>query len=134
LTESAIMVDPIRAKAVLMELHSIGVSIAVDDFGTGYSSLAYLKQLPISEIKIDRSFVMEMLDDENDRIIVKAIVDLAHNLGMSVVAEGVSSNEALALLATLGCNEAQGYFIKRPIPADELLAYLQNYPIEVAMS
>ncbi|MFU8765613.1 MAG: putative bifunctional diguanylate cyclase/phosphodiesterase [Haliea sp.] len=134
LTESAIMVDPIRAKAVLMELHSIGVSIAVDDFGTGYSSLAYLKQLPISEIKIDRSFVMEMLDDENDRIIVKAIVELAHNLGMRVVAEGVSSNEALALLATLGCNEAQGYFVKRPIPADELLAYLQNHPLEIAMS
>lgn len=128
LTESAIMVDPIRAKAVLMELHSIGVRIAVDDFGTGYSSLAYLKQLPISEIKIDRSFVMEMLDDENDKIIVKAIVELAHNLGMSVVAEGVNSSEALALLASLGCNEAQGYFIKRPIPADELLAYLHAEP------
>lgn len=131
LTESAIMVDPIRAKAVLMELHSIGVSIAVDDFGTGYSSLAYLKQLPISEIKIDRSFVMEMLDDENDRIIVKAIVELAHNLGMSVVAEGVSSHEALALLASLGCNEAQGFFIKRPIPADELLTYLHADPERV---
>jgi diguanylate cyclase (GGDEF)-like protein len=128
LTESAIMVDPIRAKAVLMELHSIGVSIAVDDFGTGYSSLAYLKQLPISEIKIDRSFVMEMLEDENDKIIVKAIVELAHNLGMSVVAEGVRSSEALDLLATLGCNEAQGYFIKRPIPADELLTYLHANP------
>ena len=128
LTESAIMVDPIRAKAVLMELHSIGVSIAVDDFGTGYSSLAYLKQLPISEIKIDRSFVMEMLDDENDRIIVKAIVELAHNLGMSVVAEGVSSHEALVLLSSLGCDEAQGYFIKRAIPADELLAYLHADP------
>jgi diguanylate cyclase (GGDEF)-like protein len=128
LTESAIMVDPIRAKAVLMELHSIGVRIAVDDFGTGYSSLAYLKQLPISEIKIDRSFVMEMLEDENDKIIVKAIVELAHNLGMSVVAEGVRSSEALDLLATLGCNEAQGYFIKRPIPADELLTYLHANP------
>jgi diguanylate cyclase (GGDEF)-like protein len=128
LTESAIMIDPIRAKAVLMELHSIGVCIAVDDFGTGYSSLAYLKQLPISEIKIDRSFVMEMLEDENDKIIVKAIVELAHNLGMSVVAEGVNSSEALALLASLGCNEAQGYFIKRPIPADELLACLHAEP------
>jgi diguanylate cyclase (GGDEF)-like protein len=128
LTESAIMIDPIRAKTVLMELHSIGVRISVDDFGTGYSSLAYLKQLPINEIKIDRSFVMEMLDDENDRIIVKAIVELAHNLDMSVVAEGVGSQAALDLLATLGCNEAQGYFIKRPIPADELIAYLHANP------
>ncbi|MFO7603590.1 MAG: EAL domain-containing protein [Gammaproteobacteria bacterium] len=125
LTESDIMIDPMRAKAILMELHSIGVSIAVDDFGTGYSSLAYLKQLPISEIKIDRSFVMEMLEDDNDLVIVRAIIELAHNLGMSVVAEGVSSQAALDLLATLNCKEAQGFFIKRPIPGDELLAYLQ---------
>jgi EAL domain-containing protein (putative c-di-GMP-specific phosphodiesterase class I) len=125
LTESAIMIDPIRARSVLMELHSIGVRISVDDFGTGYSSLAYLKQLPINEIKIDRSFVMEMLEDENDKIIVKAIVELAHNLQLSVVAEGVNSQETLDLLATQGCNEAQGYFIKRPIPANEVLVDLQ---------
>lgn len=125
LTESAIMVDPIRARSVLVELHSIGVRISVDDFGTGYSSLAYLKQLPINEIKIDRSFVMEMMEDENDRIIVKAIVDLAHNLQLNVVAEGVNSQETLNLLAKQGCNEAQGYFIKRPIPADEVLVVLQ---------
>lgn len=128
LTESDIMIDPIRAKAILMELHAIGLNIAVDDFGTGYSSLAYLNQLPISEIKIDRSFVMEMLEDHNDKLIVHAIIDLAHNLGISVVAEGVSSQEALALLSTLGCNEAQGFFIKRPLPADDFLAYLQDNP------
>jgi predicted signal transduction protein with EAL and GGDEF domain len=126
LTESAIMVDPIRARSVLTGLHSIGVRIAVDDFGTGYSSLAYLKQLPISEIKIDRSFVMEMLEDENDRIIVKAIVELAHNLELGVVAEGVNSQETLDLLAAQGCNEAQGYFIQRPVPSAEVLVYLQD--------
>ncbi len=132
LTESDIMVDPIRAKSILMELHSIGIRISVDDFGTGYSSLAYLKQLPISEIKIDRSFVIEMLADDNDKVIVRTIVDLAHNLGISVVAEGVTSLEALKLLETLTCNTAQGYFIKEALPPDILVAYLQDPATRVA--
>ncbi|ACL74212.1 signal transduction protein containing a membrane domain an EAL and a GGDEF domain [Thioalkalivibrio sulfidiphilus HL-EbGr7] len=126
LTESDMMADPLRAKEILMELDVIGVRISVDDFGTGYSSLAYLKQLPISEIKVDRSFVREMLEDENDLVIVRAIVDLAHNLGIRVVAEGVHSREVLDMLARLKCNEAQGYFIRKPVPGDELLTWLQS--------
>ena len=125
LTESDMMADPLRAKEILMELDAIGVRISVDDFGTGYSSLAYLKQLPISEIKVDRSFVREMLEDENDLVIVRAIVDLAHNLGIRVVAEGVHSREVLDMLARLKCDEAQGYFIRKPVPGGDLLAWLQ---------
>lgn len=124
LTESDIMTDPIRAKHILSELKSTGASISIDDFGTGYSSLAYLKQLPVSEIKIDRSFVMEMLDDENDRVIVQTIIDLAHNLGLSVVAEGVTSELTLATLRGQGCDICQGFYIAKPQPADDFLEYL----------
>ncbi|MDH5178606.1 MAG: EAL domain-containing protein [Gammaproteobacteria bacterium] len=126
ITESDIMVDPIRAKSVLMEIDSIGCNLSIDDFGTGYSSLAYLKQLPVSEIKIDRSFVMEMINDENDKVIVRTIIDLAHNLDLSVTAEGVTSKEALAMLAELGCNVAQGFYICKPMSADKYLDHLAD--------
>lgn len=126
LTESDIMTDPIRAKHILSELKTTGATISIDDFGTGYSSLAYLKQLPVSEIKIDRSFVMEMLADENDRVIVQTIIDLAHNLGLSVVAEGVTSEETLATLRTQGCDTGQGYYIAKPQTAEEFLDYLSS--------
>lgn len=119
ITESDIMNDPIRAKNILTEIDSIGAHISIDDFGTGYSSLAYLKQLPVSEIKIDRSFVMEMDKDENDKVIVRTIIDLAHNLGLTVVAEGVETETSLALLNTLGCNIAQGFFLGRPVSAED---------------
>lgn len=126
ITESDIMVDPIRAKSVLMEIASIGCHVAIDDFGTGYSSLAYLKQLPVSEIKIDRSFVMEMVNDENDKVIVRTIIDLAHNLGMSVVAEGVSTLQALQLLEKLGCDVAQGYYLCKPMTPTAYLDHLAD--------
>ncbi|MDH5183648.1 MAG: EAL domain-containing protein [Gammaproteobacteria bacterium] len=126
LTESDLMNDPIRAKHILSELKTTGASISIDDFGTGYSSLAYLKQLPVSEIKIDRSFVMEMLEDDNDRIIVQTIIDLAHNLGLSVVAEGVTSEQTLIALREQGCDTGQGFFIAKPQPADAFLEYLSN--------
>ncbi len=128
LTESDIMVDPIRSRAILAQLQSLDVAISIDDFGTGYSSLAYLKQLPISELKIDRSFVMEMLEDDNDKVIVRAIIDLAHNLGINVVAEGVTSCEALSLLETLECDFAQGFFIKEVLSATAMLDFVNSEP------
>ncbi|MDH5446035.1 MAG: EAL domain-containing protein [Gammaproteobacteria bacterium] len=133
ITESDIMVDPIRAKNILMEIDSIGAHISIDDFGTGYSSLAYLKQLPVSEIKIDRSFVMEIENDENDKVIIRTIIDLAHNLGLDVVAEGVETDTALALLKTLGCNIAQGYFIGRPVSGDDFTAKLGKHPSSISL-
>ena len=116
-TESSIMADPTRADRVLRELRLMGVELAVDDFGTGYSSLAYLKRLEVDELKIDRSFVMNMRNDQNDMMIVRSIVELAHNLGLRVVAEGVEDNETLLKLRSLGCDVMQGYHVGRPQPA-----------------
>ena len=126
ITESFIMSDPLRAKAVVDRLSEIGVVLAIDDFGTGYSSLAYLKRLPIKELKVDRSFISEMLTDENDAVIVRSTIELGHNLGLSVVAEGVESFDQWTELASLGCDIAQGYFLSPAIPADELKAWVQT--------
>ena len=123
ITESAIMDEPQRAEATLNQLSAIGFKLSIDDFGTGYSSLAYLKRLPVDELKIDRSFVMAMETDEDDAKIVRSTVDLAHNLGLSVVAEGVENEAALTRLAGLQCDEAQGYHMSRPIPAAEMAAF-----------
>jgi diguanylate cyclase (GGDEF)-like protein len=120
ITESAILADPFRVRQVLTRFNEMGVDLAIDDFGTGYSSLAYLRRLPVQTIKIDRSFVMRMCEDESDATIVRSTVDLAHNLGLNVVAEGVESQEIWNALCALGCALAQGYFISRPLPADEL--------------
>jgi diguanylate cyclase (GGDEF)-like protein len=125
LTEETIMTDPQRAQDVLARLSEIGVDLSLDDFGTGYSSLSMLKRLPVRELKIDRSFVMGILDDRGDAAIVRSTVDLARNLGLRVVAEGVESAEAWDLLARWGCDLAQGYHLSRPIPLGELLALLQ---------
>lgn len=124
ITEEATMVDPERAMLILKRLDEMGVTLSIDDFGTGHSSLAYLKRLPVDEIKIDRSFVMEMEESENDAKIVHATIDLSHNLGLKVVAEGVESATALSMLKTLNCDYAQGFHLSRPIPADELLEWL----------
>ena len=123
ITESAIMDDPQRALATTEQLHKMGFKLAIDDFGTGYSSLAYLKSLPVQELKIDQSFVMAMETQSGDRKIVRSTIDLAHNLGLSVVAEGIETATALALLANWGCDEAQGYHLARPMPADQFLAW-----------
>ena len=120
ITESMLMVDPERAREILAELSATGVGIAVDDFGTGYSSLAYLKRLPIDKIKIDRSFVMAMAEDESDRHIVASTVDLGRNLGLDTVAEGVEDRSAYEELARMGCRQAQGYHLSRPLPAEGL--------------
>ncbi|MGH9017052.1 MAG: putative bifunctional diguanylate cyclase/phosphodiesterase [Acidimicrobiales bacterium] len=124
ITESAIMTDPARARRLLTELAELGVKIAIDDFGTGYSSLAYLKDLPVGELKIDRSFVATMHEDLNDAIIVRSVVDLGHNLGLRTVAEGVEDASTWEQLAQLGCDEAQGYYLARPMAADDLLPWM----------
>ncbi len=123
ITETVGMVDAEGALAVLEELTALGIRLSVDDFGTGFSSLAYLKQLPVSAIKIDRSFVMEMDHEASDRAIVRSTVDLARHLGMEVVAEGVESEEALEELRALGCHLAQGFAISPPLRADALAAW-----------
>lgn len=120
ITETAMMLNPDNAKILLSRLSKFGLRISIDDFGTGYSSLGYLKQLPIEEIKIDRSFVMNMAQDDNDASIVKATVGLAHDLGLKVVAEGIEDNETLEHLKHLTCDLAQGYYISKPMPAADL--------------
>ena len=115
ITESAIMTDPARALRNLDALHELGVHLAIDDFGTGYSSLAYLKRLPVQTLKIDNSFVCNMLEDLQDELIVSSTIHLAHNLGLRVVAEGVENGALLTRLSELGCDEVQGYFIGRPM-------------------
>jgi diguanylate cyclase (GGDEF)-like protein len=126
ITESAVMEDPVGALAVLDRLHDAGVALALDDFGTGYSSLSYLKRLPVNEIKIDRSFVMNMHRDEDDAVIVSSTIDLARNLGLAVVAEGVETEEHWARLADLGCDYAQGYYLSPAIAAGEFVQWLRT--------
>jgi EAL domain-containing protein (putative c-di-GMP-specific phosphodiesterase class I) len=127
ITESAIMDDPVRALQTLQKLHELGVHLSIDDFGTGYSSLAYLKRLPVDELKIDRSFVTNMERDLDDARIVQSTIGLAHNLGLTVVAEGVETDKAWALLARLGCDEGQGFGIGRPMPSDEFLGWVRHW-------
>ena len=126
ITENTIMADPFRAMSVLGRLNEMGVKLSIDDFGTGYSSLAYLKRLPVDAVKIDKSFVLGMGEDNNDGAIVRSTIDLARNLGLHVVAEGVENSDTWTELRDLGCDLAQGYLISRPIPADELTAWLHQ--------
>lgn len=126
ITETAIMADPVRAFEVLGQLSAMGIKLSIDDFGTGYSSLAHLKQMPVNELKIDKSFVMGMEADENDVVIVRSIVDLAHNIGMHVVAEGVASEQLYERVLAMGCDEAQGNYICGPLPLEELIEWLRS--------
>jgi diguanylate cyclase (GGDEF)-like protein/PAS domain S-box-containing protein len=128
-TESAIMIDPVRANQTLQELSALGVRLAIDDFGAGYTSLSQLTSLPINEIKIDRSFVMKITDFSSSALIVSSVVELGHNLGMTLVAEGVENEEALTALAGLGCDVAQGYHISRPITAAAFDIWSAGRPI-----
>jgi EAL domain-containing protein (putative c-di-GMP-specific phosphodiesterase class I) len=126
LTEGFIMQQPEESIVLLNSLRELGISIAIDDFGTGYSSLSYLKQLPVQKLKIDRSFVRDIPEDPDDVAITSAIVALGHRLQMSVVAEGVETDEQLAFLIEEGCEEAQGYLFSVPLPAEELGALLRQ--------
>ena len=123
ITESAIMDDPQRAEAMLNRLAQQGFKLSIDDFGTGYSSLAYLKRLPVNELKIDKSFVLGMQSGGGDVQIVRSTIDLAHNLGLTVVAEGVEDAVLLDRLRAMACDEAQGYHISRPMPAEQFLGW-----------
>lgn len=127
ITEGSLMQDPERAELVVKKLAAMGLHLAIDDFGTGYSSLAYLRQLPVQELKIDRSFVMFMDKNSGDASIVKSTIDLAHNLGLIVVAEGIENEFVLNQLARLGCNEGQGYFIGKPMPEKDFSVWLQRW-------
>jgi diguanylate cyclase (GGDEF)-like protein/PAS domain S-box-containing protein len=124
ITESSIMADPAHALAILAMLQSMGVRLSVDDFGTGYSSLTHLRELPIDEIKIDKSFVGGMATSDADAAIVRTVIDLAHNLGKQVCAEGVEDEATWTRLCDMGCDLAQGYWIARPMPAAELKQWL----------
>jgi diguanylate cyclase (GGDEF)-like protein len=124
ITERTIMSDPRRTLTVLERLRSMGVKLAVDDFGTGHSSLAYLKDLPVSTIKIDKSFVLQMEESDEDAAIVRSTIDLAHSLGMEAVAEGVENDRIWARLAECGCDLAQGYLLAKPLPAADLTGWL----------
>ncbi|MFC1748761.1 EAL domain-containing protein [Pseudomonadota bacterium] len=126
ITESAIMEDTTRAMNTLSRLSAMGIKLSIDDFGTGYSSLAYLKQLPVQEIKIDRSFVEDMLMNNEDKVIVRSTIDLAHNMGHSVIAEGANNDETITLLTEMGCDMAQGYFICTPLSATEVMQWLKT--------
>jgi EAL domain-containing protein (putative c-di-GMP-specific phosphodiesterase class I) len=126
ITEGSIISDPARSLALLGRLHASGIRLSIDDFGTGYSSLSYLKQLPVDELKIDKSFITSMATDTSDATIVRSTVELAHNLGLTVVAEGVEARESLELLAEINCETAQGYFISRPMPADQFSSWARS--------
>ena len=126
LTESAVMTDTKKAFNSLSELDKMGVKLAIDDFGTGYSSLEYLKRLPVDELKIDRSFVVDMTTSKDDAAIVRSTIDLAHNLGLHVVAEGVEDQAALDLLKEMDCDTMQGYFMSEPLPAENIPEFLLN--------
>jgi len=125
-TETGLMEDISTAAQHLLSLRRSGALIAIDDFGTGYSSLSYLKSLPLDKIKIDKSFVQDLIDDDDDATIVRAIIQLGKSLGMQVIAEGVETAEQEAYIISEGCHEGQGYFYSKPLPARELLAYLKQ--------
>ena len=126
ITESALMTEPETALHNLNQLHQLGVQVSIDDFGTGFSSLSYLRQMPIHKLKIDKTFVLNMDSNHGDRVIVESTINLAHNLGLKVVAEGVENKQVLELLSGLGCDEAQGYYISRPHLANKLLDWTLN--------
>jgi EAL domain-containing protein (putative c-di-GMP-specific phosphodiesterase class I) len=133
-TETSIMADPQRTMQVLGLLRDIGVSLSIDDFGTGYSSLAYLKRLEAHELKIDRSFVFAMTSNSNDAVIVRSTIELGHNLGLRLVAEGVEDAETWSMLKALGCDVIQGYHLSRPLAADQIGGWIDAYgrPLSIA--
>jgi len=127
ITESSIMVDPERSLAVLERLRTLGVRLSIDDFGTGYSSMAYLKLLPVQELKIDSSFVRDMIADAGSQVIVRSAVDLGHEFGLTVIAEGVEDAVTVQALRLLGADGMQGYHLGRPMPAGRLAEWIRMH-------
>ncbi|MDX5329225.1 MAG: EAL domain-containing protein, partial [Marinobacter sp.] len=127
-TETSMMQDPVNSLKALNALNAAGIPLSIDDFGSGYSSLSYIKQLPASEIKIDRSLITELSHREEDRVIVRTTIDMCHSLGYTVVAEGVEDEETLALLEDMGCDLIQGYILTRPLPFDGLVDWMSGQP------
>jgi EAL domain-containing protein (putative c-di-GMP-specific phosphodiesterase class I) len=125
ITESDAMENPDQTAAILQVLRARGVRVAIDDFGTGYSSLAYLKRFPVTTLKLDRSFVSGLPGDPDDVSIARAVISMAHNLGLKVVAEGVEQEDQRQFLATHGCDQMQGYLLARPLPAQEAAKMLE---------
>lgn len=130
ITEGSIIKDPDRALKILVRLAKMGINISIDDFGTGYSSLAYLKKMPASELKIDQSFVQDMLKNENDAVIVRSTIDLAHNMGLKVVAEGVEEKEIVSRLKLLGCDIIQGFYYSKPLSVHDCTDWIRSYSFE----
>ena len=130
ITESQLMHDPQQAIRTMQALRTAGIEIAIDDFGTGYSSLAYLTRFPVSALKIDRSFVKDMLHDKSQAAIVRTIIEMAQTLGFKVVAEGVETSDQADFLASLGCEQGQGYLFARPMPVEELMAFVSRHTVD----
>jgi len=127
-TESAVMEDPERAIPVLRQIRDMGIGLSIDDYGTGYSSMAQLKRLPVDELKIDKSFVKDVVENPDDAVIVRSTIELGHNMDLVVVAEGVEDEKTLEWLSRFGCDMAQGYHLSRPMPAKDLVGWLENSP------
>jgi EAL domain-containing protein (putative c-di-GMP-specific phosphodiesterase class I) len=125
-TETSMMQDPENSLKTLTSLEQAGIPLSIDDFGSGYSSLSYIKQLPASEIKIDRSLVKDLVEQADDRVIVRTTINMCHSLGYKVVAEGVENEETLNLLADMGCDEIQGYYLTPPLPLDAIIEWLDK--------
>lgn len=128
LTESMIMTNPVRSMQILARLNTMGIPLSIDDFGTGYSSLGYLKRLPVQKIKIDKSFIVDRVEDKDDAVIVESIINMGHSLGLEVVAEGVEDQHTQDRLAALGCDAVQGYHICYPLPSGKLTHWLRESP------
>jgi EAL domain-containing protein (putative c-di-GMP-specific phosphodiesterase class I) len=126
ITESTLMADPEGSLVTLDRLRGLGIKISIDDFGTGYSSLGRLRELPIDEVKIDKSFVRNAATDHRDRALVRSTVELGHALDLHVVAEGVEDEQTYAFLARTGCDTVQGYYIAKPLPADQFTTWLHS--------
>ncbi len=127
ITESSIMDDPERALETVERIAKMGISLSIDDFGTGYSSLAYLKRLPVNELKIDKSFVMNLEHDHNDATIVKSTIELGHNLGLKVVAEGIENKRSWDILKSMGCDYGQGYLMSKPMNANQMIEWIKQW-------
>ena len=126
ITESALMEDPVKARRTVEELHNLGLSISIDDYGTGYSSLAYVKNLPVNELKIDREFIKNMIDNKEDIAIVRSTIELGHNLGLTVVAEGIEHEEEMQMLKDFGCDQVQGFLISKALTASDMETWISD--------